>query len=128
MTYMSDDKLFHLSKHKYISIETYRKNGTGVRTPVWFVVNQGLIYFRTDAKSGKVKRIRNNPHIKIAPCNMGGNVEGDWYEGKAKFSDQAESTIAFSLINKKYGLLTTFIRLLNKIRNTKPLVISLTLE
>jgi PPOX class probable F420-dependent enzyme len=125
---MSDDKLLHLSKHKYISIETYRKNGTGVRTPVWFVVSQGLIYFRTDAKSGKVKRIRNNPHVKIAPCNMGGNVEGDWYEGKAKFSDQAESMIAFSLINKKYGLLTTFIRLLNKIRNTKPLVISLILE
>jgi PPOX class probable F420-dependent enzyme len=125
---MSDDKLFHLSKHKYISIETYRKNGTGVRTPVWFVVSQGLIYFRTDAKSGKVKRIRNNPHVKIAPCNMGGNVEGDWYEGNAKFSDQAESMIAFSLINKKYGLLTTFIRLLNKIRNTKPLVISLILE
>ena len=125
---MSDDKLLHLSKHKYISIETYRKNGTGVRTPVWFVVSQGLIYFRTDAKSGKVKRIRNNPHVKIAPCNMGGNVEGDWYEGNAKFSDQAESTIAFSLINKKYGLLTTFIRLLNKIRNTKPLVISLILE
>ena len=125
---MSDDKLLHLSKHKYISIETYRKNGTGVRTPVWFVVSQGLIYFRTDAKSGKVKRIRNNPQVKIAPCNMGGNVEGDWYEGKAKFSDQAESMIAFSLINKKYGLLTTFIRLLNKIRNTKPLVISLILE
>jgi PPOX class probable F420-dependent enzyme len=125
---MSDDKLYHLSKHKYISVETYRKNGTGVRTPVWFVVSQGLIYFRTDAKSGKVKRIRNNPHVKIAPCNMGGNVEGDWYEGKAKFSDQAESMIAFSLINKKYGLLTTFIRLLNKIRNTKPLVISLILE
>ena len=125
---MSDDKLVHLSKHKYISIETYRKNGTGVRTPIWFVVNQGLIYFRTDANSGKVKRIRNNPHVKIAPCNMSGNVEGDWYEGKAKFSDQAESAIAFSLINKKYGLLTTFIRLLNKIRNTKPLVISLTLE
>jgi PPOX class probable F420-dependent enzyme len=125
---MSDDKLLHLLKHKYISIETYRKNGTGVRTPVWFVVNQGLIYFRSDAKSGKVKRIRNNPHVKIAPCNMGGNVESDWYEGKAKFSDQAESTIAFSLINKKYGLLTTFIRLLNKIRNTKPLVISLILE
>ena len=125
---MSDDKLVHLSKHKYISIETYRKNGTGVRTPIWFVVNQGLIYFRTDANSGKVKRIRNNPHVKIAPCNMSGNVEGDWYEGKAKFSDQAESMIAFSLINKKYGLLTTFIRLLNNIRNTKPLVISLILE
>jgi len=92
------------------------------------VVNQGLIYFRTDAKSGKVKRIRNNPHVKIAPCNIGGNVEGDWYDGKAKFSDSAESTIAYSLINKKYGLLTTFIRLFNKIRSTRPLVISLTLE
>ena len=47
-----------------------------LRTPIWFMVNQGLIYFRTDAKSGKVKRIRNNPHVRIAPCNIGGNVEG----------------------------------------------------
>ena len=42
---MSDDKLFQLSKYKYINIETYRKNGTGVSTPVWFVVNEGLIIF-----------------------------------------------------------------------------------
>jgi uncharacterized protein len=55
-------------------------------------------------------------------------VEGYWFDGKAKFSDSAESTIAYSLINKKYGLLTTFIRLFNKIRSTRPLVISLRLE
>ena len=84
--YMSaEDKLSQLSNYKYINIETYKKNCSGVRTPIWFVIYQGFIYFRTDSKSGKVKRIRNNPQVRIAPCDIRGNVKGDWFEGKAKF-------------------------------------------
>jgi uncharacterized protein len=79
---MSEDKLSQLSEVKYINIETYRKNGLGVRTPIWFIIHQGLIYFRSDEKSGKVKRLRNNPHVKIAPCDIRGNVKGEWFDGK----------------------------------------------
>jgi PPOX class probable F420-dependent enzyme len=84
-----------------------------------------LIYFRSDEKSGKVKRLRNNPHVKIAPCDIRGNVEGEWFDGKIYFANPAETSIAYSMINKKYGMKTTLIRIFNKIRGTKPLVIAI---
>jgi PPOX class probable F420-dependent enzyme len=122
---MSEDKLSQLSEVKYINIETYRKNGLGVRTPIWFIIHQGLIYFRSDEKSGKVKRLRNNPHVKIAPCDIRGNVKGEWFDGKIYFANSAETSIAYSMINKKYGMKTTLIRIFNKFRGTKPLVIAI---
>lgn len=125
---MSEDKLSQLSKFKYINIETFRKNGTGVGTPIWFIVYQGLIYFRTDAKSGKVKRIRNNPHVRIAPCDIRGNLKGSWFDGKVYFADSAESSMVYSMIDKKYGFVTTLIRIFNKIRRTNPVVIALVLD
>lgn len=125
---MSEDKLSRLSKFKYINIETFRKNGTGVRTPIWFVVYQGLIYFRTDAKSGKVKRIRNNPHVRIAPCDIRGNVNENWSDGNVNFAGSAESSIVYSMIDKKYGFVATLIRIFNKIRHTNPVVIAIVLD
>lgn len=122
---MSEDKLSQLSKFKYINIETYRKNGLGVRTPIWFIILDGLIYFRTDAKSGKVKRIRNNPDVRIAPCDIRGNVRGQWLDGKTYFADSEESSTVHSMINKKYGFMTTLIRIFNKIRRTNPVVIAI---
>lgn len=122
---MSEDKLSQLSKFKYINIETYRKNGLGVRTPIWFIILDGLIYFRTDAKSGKVKRIRNNPDVRIAPCDIRGNVTGKWLDGKTYFANSEESSTVHSMINKKYGFMTTLIRIFNKIRRTNPVVIAI---
>jgi len=124
---MSADNLSNLSGFKYISIETFRKNGAGVRTPIWFIIYEGLIYFRTDVKSGKVKRIRNNPHVRIAPCDIRGNLKGNWFNGKVKFSDSAESSIVYSMIDKKYGFITTLIRIFNKIRRTDPVVIAISI-
>ena len=124
---MSADNLSDLSKFKYITIETFRKNGAGVRTPIWFIIYQGLIYFRTDVNSGKVKRIRNNPHVRIAPCDIRGNLKGNWFDGKVKFADLAESSITHSMINKKYGFITTLIRIFNKIRRTNPVVIAISI-
>ena len=124
---MSADNLSELSKYKYITIETFRINGAGVRTPIWFIIYQGLIYFRTDVKSGKVKRIRNNPHVRIAPCDIRGNLKGNWFDGKVKFADSAESSIVYSMIDKKYGFITTLIRIFNKIRHTNPVVIAISI-
>jgi len=124
---MSADNLSDLSKFKYITIETFRKNGAGVRTPIWFIIYQGLIYFRTDVNSGKVKRIRNNPHVRIAPCDIRGNLKGNWFDGKVKFAGLAESSITHSMIDKKYGFITTLIRIFNKIRRTNPVVIAISI-
>ena len=108
-------------------METYRKNSDGVRTPIWFIIYQGLVYFRTDVKSGKVKRIRNNPHVRIAPCDIRGNLKGNWFDGKVNFANSAESSIVYSMIDKKYGFITTLIRIFNKIRRTNPIVIAISI-
>ena len=48
------------SGRNYLNLETYRKSGVAVRTPVWFAEQGGILYLYTLADSGKVKRIRNN--------------------------------------------------------------------
>jgi len=79
-----------LSRAKYISLETYKRNGQAVRTPVWFVKENDLIYFHSPAKSWKVKRLQRNPVIRLAPCTRSGKIEGDWLKGKATQIDGEE--------------------------------------
>jgi hypothetical protein len=56
-----DPELAQFDGQKYISLETFRKNGPGVKTPIWFVMHKNAFYVYTEADSWKVKRIRNNP-------------------------------------------------------------------
>jgi hypothetical protein len=84
--------LNQLSKAKFISLETYKKNGEAVRTPVWFVEESGLIYFHSPARSWKVKRLQRNPVVRLAPCARFGRIEGDWVKGKASRIDGEEDT------------------------------------
>jgi PPOX class probable F420-dependent enzyme len=97
----------NLSNHKYLCVETYRKTGTPVRTPVWFAggADTGRLYIYSLADAGKVKRIRNNPRVRIAPCDARGRVLGDWVEATARIEDQAGHDLGMSLLNKRYGLL-----------------------
>ena len=98
------EKAKQFSDAKYISLETFRKNGVGVRTTVWLVEDGGVLYFRTDPKSGKAKRIRSNPHVRVARSDMGGNVKGAWVDGEAKQVDEKESERVRDLFRNKYGL------------------------
>src|SRR5271154_669987 len=78
-----------LAGHKYISLETFRKNGEGVKTPVWFAgagldTPAPLLCVYTIGNSGKAKRIRNNSRVMVAPCDMRGNVLGEWVPARAE--------------------------------------------
>jgi PPOX class probable F420-dependent enzyme len=96
--------------HKYISLETFKKNGEGVKTPVWFAADPASdlsgegarLYMYTIGNTGKVKRIRNNPHVKIAPCTLKGEVLGDWTEANAEIVTGETASQAMKLLNKKY--------------------------
>ena len=90
---------------KYINLETYRKNGQGVRTPVWFIESDGILYVRTSDDTGKYKRIRNNPSVQIAPCDMRGGVKGKWVKGEARIVSEDEKLKAFKMLEKKYGMI-----------------------
>src|SRR5207245_11143417 len=98
----ADDKLSQFTGKKHISIETYRKTGDPVRTPVWFVEENGELFVRTDSDTGKIKRIRNNPRVRVAPCNMRGTVKGTWVDGGARMIEPESSKHIFSLLRKNY--------------------------
>lgn len=102
---MSSDKLNQFAGEKYLSIESYRKNGTPVATPVWFAQDDGELYVYSLANAGKVKRIRNNPRIRIAVCDIRGGLKGEWVEARARILDPAASKRAHQLLDKKYGLI-----------------------
>ncbi len=99
------EKLYY---QKYISLETYKKNGKGVKTPVWFVIKDQIIYVITREKTGKVKRIKNFKKARFAPCTFNGKIIGDWISCNAKFVDNEEANEAIKLQNKKYGFWAKF--------------------
>ena len=96
--------------HKYLNLETFKKSGDGVKTPVWFAADPSVRLDASDAKlfvytigvSGKVKRIRNNPRVRIAPCTAGGKLLGDWVEARAEIVTGEEAVRGMDLLNKKY--------------------------
>lgn len=121
----SNNKISQFSNQKYINLETYRKNGQPVQTPVWFVLDSGIIYVRTDKNSGKIKRAKKNSHVSITPCNARGHPKGEWVDGEIRMVSTSESERAFLLLEQKYGLQGKVIRMFNKLRNTAPIVISI---
>jgi hypothetical protein len=93
------------ANEKYLNLETLRKTGTPVRTPLWFAEENGLLYVYSLADAGKVKRIRNNPRVRVAPCDMRGNLKGDWVDGQARLLEGDEGNHANRLLDDKYGLM-----------------------
>jgi PPOX class probable F420-dependent enzyme len=97
--------LAQFAGQKYLNIETYRKNGDPVRTPVWFVESNGTLYVRTAESTGKYRRIRNNPAVRVAPCDMRGNVKGEWAKAEARIVGGEEEQMTYKMLDKKYGIM-----------------------
>jgi len=106
---VSIEKLAMFEGQKYLCLETYKKNGQGVKTPVWFVISDGMIYVATAQSSGKAKRLHHNKSVKIVPSNYKGEPKGNWIDGQAFFGNESELNLTMSLRNKKYGLLSKII-------------------
>jgi PPOX class probable F420-dependent enzyme len=95
---------------KYLNLETFKKSGEGVKTPVWFAADpaadlgspEAKLYAYTVGNSGKVKRIRNNGRARIAPCDARGKLLGDWVDVTAQIIAGHEAESADRLLNKKY--------------------------
>jgi PPOX class probable F420-dependent enzyme len=68
------------------------------------MIDNNLVYVVTRSTTGKVKRLRNNPAVRIAPSGYSGDPKGGWMEGKARFVEGAEAERAIQLRKKKYGL------------------------
>jgi PPOX class probable F420-dependent enzyme len=89
---------------RYVSLATFRKNGVAVSTPIWFGEDNDKLYFMTSSKSGKYKRIRNNPKVKIAPCTMRGKIIGPEFAATVRIMKSEEFEPVRRAINAKYWL------------------------
>jgi uncharacterized protein len=101
---VADPNVERFRDEKYISLETFKKNGQGVETPVWFVLSGDRFYVYTEADSWKVKRIRNQPRVRVAVCNMRGTVRGPWLDATASIVEGDERRAADALLDRKYVL------------------------
>jgi uncharacterized protein len=93
-----------LHNQKYVDLATFRKNGVAVRTPVWFAEENDKLYVMTRGDSGKIKRIRANPLVKVAPSTMRGKVTGHEFPGHARILPEQDWPHARTLIRAKYWL------------------------
>lgn len=115
-------------KENYLNLETFRRNGQGVKTPVWFVEDAGRLYTRTLASSGKVKRLRNSGRVRVAPCEASGTLRGDWLEAEARIlADAASGQQVNRLMNRKYGFLKRLFDLRQLLSRNEMAVIEITL-
>lgn len=119
---------------RYLSITSYKRDGRGVATPVWFVVRDGKLLVETDAASGKVKRIRRNPQVRIAVCTASGTLCGSQVPAVANILPDSEIDAIERLIANKYRLDMIIFRPLRFVQarlhlgrpRTKPAILGIT--
>ncbi len=120
--------LDQFTNQKYLNLETFRRNGQGVPTPVWFVEQDGKLYVRTGANSGKAKRIRNNPQVRVAPCKVQGELLGEWVNATAHRLDEKTAQSINRLFARKYGLQKLFFDVLGRFQKFETATYEITLE
>jgi PPOX class probable F420-dependent enzyme len=97
------DSFSALQGHNFMSLTTFRKTGVGVATPVWFVDVGGKLYVLTGLTSGKIKRIRNNPCVTVAPSSYNGKVLGQPVDARARILPPEDFDMVNCALNRKYG-------------------------
>jgi PPOX class probable F420-dependent enzyme len=119
---------------RYLSLTSYKRDGTAVATPVWFVQQDGRLLVETDANSGKVKRIRRNPAVRVAACTASGRLRGEQFSAVAQVLPESEVSGVERLITRKYRfdmLITKPVRFLQSALHTgrprtKPVIVAIT--
>jgi uncharacterized protein len=100
--------LLDLAHEKYVSLTTFKRDGTPVATPVWVVGDDGRLLVHSAARSWKVKRIRRDDHVLMAGCSFNGKVHGERVEGKATIL--VDTARVEALEARKYGFVYRLVR------------------
>ncbi|MEY9848141.1 PPOX class F420-dependent oxidoreductase [Streptacidiphilus sp. MAP5-3] len=104
MTALDPSTLDALTRARYVSLTTYRKDGTPVATPVWHVMDDDLLYVWTEAASWKVKRLRRDPRVKVVVCDVRGRIAPGAAEavGTGRLLDAEGTEKVRRLLGRKY--------------------------
>lgn len=91
-----------LQHHQYVSLTTFKKSGEPVATPVWFATAGGKVYLYSQLNAGKMKRVRNNPRVEVAPCTFRGTLTGPNIGATAVELGVDQAAFVHDLLNRKY--------------------------
>jgi uncharacterized protein len=87
-----------------------------VRTPIWFALIEPRLWMMTGGDSGKVKRLRHTPRVRVAPCDARGGVHGPWREGTGRIvDDPREIASAQAMLRAKYGWAARLLDLVSRL-------------
>lgn len=109
-------ELDRLVTEKYLLLTTFRKDGRGVSTPVWVAQYGEELVVRTAADAGKVKRIRRNGTVQVAPCDIRGRARGQSVPGRARLLDRDQVRGVQAVIERKYGIIGRLLTLITRLR------------
>ena len=114
---------------RFLSLETFGRNGKGVRTTTFFAEFNGLLFISTTSDTGKVKRLRGNDRVKVAPSNFRGHAKGEWVEGRARLVERVDDINRVNhLLNKQHPFLRRLRALREIFSKAKRLVYSIQIE
>lgn len=115
----AQDTFANLRRYQYALLTTFRKDGRAVPTIVWFAPDQDKLYVMTPSTTGKIKRIRNNGRVVLAPCNARGKVLGEPVEAQAHELSVNEYSRAVAALARKYGFLHRVAIFFQNVRKVK---------
>jgi PPOX class probable F420-dependent enzyme len=108
---------------KYLSLTSFKRDGTGVATPVWFVVDGDRLLVTTDPHSFKAKRIARDPDVTVALCSAGGKLHSDPVPARAEFLPESDLAGVERLMARKYRvdrvLILPIYRLVQRLRGRR---------
>ena len=100
---------------KYLALVTYRRDGTAVSTPVWFVTDGDRLLVWTDASSGKVRRICSDPRVSVAACDVRGRLRSTAATGRACVLDDSVGPRVHGLLRCKHPIMKPIIDAWNRV-------------
>jgi len=126
---MTPQKFASLRGYKHINLVTFRKNGQGVTTTVWFAASskdESRLHIFSGSTAGKLRRIRNKSRVEIAPSTFSGKTLGPYMKARARILSDEESGTALQELNEKYGLIARAFNLLGNLGGTKRVYLEIT--
>jgi len=96
--------LGELAQERYVSLTTFRRDGSAASTPVWVVSDDGeRLLVWTGAETWKVRRIRRDPRVLVAAATMRGRELGPRVEAHARVLGPEAEGLVVGLLRRKYG-------------------------
>ncbi|MBW0018522.1 MAG: PPOX class F420-dependent oxidoreductase [Mycobacterium sp.] len=105
-----------LAKAQYILLTTFTKDGRPKPVPIWAAADGDRLLVITEGKSWKVKRIRNNPRVTLAVCDLRGRPKSDAVDGTATILDSSQTRAVYDAIGNRYGILGKVFNFVSKLR------------